>query len=253
MRIISEKKIDIRGRVFGGEKVLICLPLVSSDIKSLCEDAKMLYLATPDIIEWRVDCFESENIEDIVMGLKALKDEIKDIPLIFTIRDYLEGGKKKVKDESKLKILEAVSKEKLIDIIDIELSKGKEYIKKVKRIIKDSDIKLILSYHNFIKTPESGVILNKILESIKNGADIPKIAVMAESLEDTINLLNTTLEAKNMLNSPIISMCMGEKGVISRVVGGHYGSDMTFGFLGEASAPGQIKMDALKNLLDNLF
>lgn len=253
MRIISEKKIDIRERIFGGEKVLICLPLVSSDMKSLCEDAKMLYLATPDIIEWRVDCFESENIKDIVMGLKALKDEIKDIPIIFTIRDYLEGGKKKIKDENKLSILEAISKENLINIIDVELSKGESYIKKVKNIIKDSDIKLILSYHNFTKTPDPEFILNKILESIKFGADIPKISVMAESFEDNIKLLNTTLKAKNMINSPIISMCMGEKGAISRVVGGHYGSDMTFGFLGESSAPGQIKVETLKNLIDNVF
>lgn len=252
MRITSHKKINVRGRIFGGDKVLICLPLVSKDIKSLCEDAKMLYAAAPDIIEWRADYFESENIKDINLGLKSLRKEIGDIPLIFTVRDYSEGGRKKISDDNKLSILKSVCQENLVDIVDIELSKGEDYIKKVKVFIKDSDIKLILSYHNFIKTPETGIIVNKILSAAKNGADIPKIAVMAQSLEDTTNLLNSTLKAKNMINSPIISMCMGEQGVISRVVGGHYGSDMTFGFLGESSAPGQIKMDTLKNLLENI-
>ncbi|MGO4972424.1 type I 3-dehydroquinate dehydratase [[Clostridium] aminophilum] len=60
------------------------------------------------------------------------------------------------------------------------------------------------------------------------------------------NLLSATEEMKNYADRPIITMSMSAAGVISRLCGGVFGSAMTFGTVGAASAPGQIPVKQLK-------
>ena len=81
------------------------------------------------------------------------------------------------------------------------------------------------------------------------GADIPKIAVMPKSESDVITLLDATQEMHTKYaDGPIITMSMG-KGVISRMCGEFFGSSMTFGAVGQVSAPGQTPVDQLSDVL----
>ena len=85
------------------------------------------------------------------------------------------------------------------------------------------------------------------------GADIPKIALMPESKRDVLKVLDATLEmTKSYGDTPIITMSMGSEGVISRISGELFGSAVTFGSLEKASAPGQINVKELSQLLDML-
>lgn len=251
MRIESKNKIYIRDKVFGGEKFLICVPLISKDLYSLSNDARNIYEKKPDVIEWRADFFQELDSRSIKLGLESIRGIIKNTPLIFTVRDYSEGGNKEVENQTKFDILKVAIRSNLVDLIDVELSKGNDFIENVKKLTRGADVKLIISYHNFSKTPDEDIILNKISKAIKSGADIPKIAVMSQSLEDTMTLLNTTLKAKKIFDIPMISVAMGESGIISRIIGCNYGSDMTFAYLGQSSAPGQVKIDILKKILSH--
>lgn len=83
------------------------------------------------------------------------------------------------------------------------------------------------------------------------GADLPKIAVMPQSPQDVLTLLAATLTMKEKYATrPLITMSMGKSGGVSRVTGRLFGSAMTFGTVGQASAPGQIAIAKLREVMD---
>ena len=47
-------------------------------------------------------------------------------------------------------------------------------------------------------------------------------------------------------------MSMGGDGVISRLLGGWYGSEVTFAAFGKASAPGQIAYEEVEQILKQI-
>ena len=83
----------------------------------------------------------------------------------------------------------------------------------------------------------------------KCGADVCKMAVMPNSPDDVLNLLSATNDAHALINRPLITMSMGKWGLISRLSGELFGSSLTFGCVGNASAPGQIEADELNTVL----
>lgn len=110
-----------------------------------------------------------------------------------------------------------------------------------------------MSYHNFAETPPIDYLIDKIKEQISSGANVPKIAVMPKTEEDVLTLLSATLKARMEIDTPIITMSMGKLGMISRVAGSIFGSDLTFGASKKASAPGQIPINDLKTAMNILF
>ena len=85
------------------------------------------------------------------------------------------------------------------------------------------------------------------------GADIPKIAVMPQNKKDVLILLSATREmSEEHADRPIITMSMAGTGVISRLCGEVFGSALTFGAAGKASAPGQMGVEDLKTVLELL-
>ncbi len=76
-----------------------------------------------------------------------------------------------------------------------------------------------------------------------------KVAVMPRTREDVLTLLAATWQASQALEIPLISMSMGPMGAVSRIVGGVYGSALTFAVGKSSSAPGQIPIDDLRAAL----
>ena len=94
------------------------------------------------------------------------------------------------------------------------------------------------------------MLLEKLGES---GADVAKLAVMPQSFQDVLNLLEETSHFHEQYpNRPVITMSMGAKGSISRVSGEFTGSCVTFGSGVAARAPGQLPMDELQEVLSIL-
>ena len=109
------------------------------------------------------------------------------------------------------------------------------------------------SNHDFFKTPDKENLISRLQKMQDMGADIPKIAVMPQSVADVITLQAATEEFSNKLaDRPIITMSMGPKGVITRLSGELYGSSMTFGAVGQVSAPGQIPVEKLQTAMSIL-
>ena len=74
-----------------------------------------------------------------------------------------------------------------------------------------------------------------------------------QSPQDVLTLLAATLTMKEKYATrPLITMSMGKSGGVSRVTGRLFGSAMTFGTVGQASAPGQIAIAKLREVMDIL-
>ena len=111
----------------------------------------------------------------------------------------------------------------------------------------------MVSNHDFHKTPEKEEIVSRLRMMIERGADIAKIAVMPQNKKDVLTLLAATEEMyTKYADRPIITMSMAGTGVISRLCGEVFGSALTFGAAGKASAPGQMEVEDLKTVLSLL-
>jgi 3-dehydroquinate dehydratase I len=84
------------------------------------------------------------------------------------------------------------------------------------------------------------------------GADVAKVAVMPQGLEDVLTVLQATLDGQKKIRLPIISMSMGAYGSLSRLFGWVFGSSVSFAVGQKASAPGQVPIEDLKVVLDVL-
>jgi len=207
MRQQSRKQIRIRGVVVGGPLPLICLPLVAESGAELIDQAAGLAALKPDLIEWRADGFGAvEDVAACLSALGELRRTIGEIPLIFTCRIDQEGGMRTLAQGKRLEVIVAAITSGTIDLVDIELCNGPEFIDAVRKHTQAHRVALILSYHNFKETPDETFICNKLLAAWQAGADIPKLAVMPKDYGDVLILLGATNKARNSaIDSPIRS------------------------------------------------
>lgn len=109
---------------------------------------------------------------------------------------------------------------------------------------------VIGSNHHFEGTPSKEKMLRLLTGMQQAGADIAKLAVMPKQPEDVMRLLNVTMQMKmEHADTPIITMAMGKLGVISRLSGGLFGNSLTFASVARQSAPGQVEIETLREVL----
>ena len=114
-------------------------------------------------------------------------------------------------------------------------------------------VTVVCSSHDFHKTPSRTEMVTRLTAMQQAGADLPKLAVMPNSPSDVLELLAATAEmAEQHPETPVITMSMGALGAVSRLCGETFGSAMTFANPGQASAPGQVALDVVNEVLDSL-
>ena len=109
---------------------------------------------------------------------------------------------------------------------------------------------MVGSYHNFNMTPEDDDLAGRMKLIIESGVDIPKMAVMPENRMDVMRLMMFTLKMTEQTDKPLITMSMSRIGSISRIAGEAFGSAVTFGSIGQESAPGQLPVNKLEEMLE---
>ena len=206
-----------------------------------------------DLIEWRIDFFDQvEDAEKLVETAKKLCQVMSEMPLLTTFRTHFEGGVKKLSEEEYFDICRVLIKERATDLLDLELFRKISKLKEIIAEAHENNIYIIMSNHDFDKTPATSELERRLTLMKTFGADIAKIAVMPNSARDVLNLLLATDNMKYKLNCPLITMAMGDLGKVTRISGEVFGSCLTFGTVGDASAPGQIESTNLKGILDTL-
>jgi 3-dehydroquinate dehydratase-1 len=191
-----------------------------------------------DILELRIDLL-SQKPQPVLEELKKLE-----LPVIITNRMADQEGSWKGSEEERIRELLLLLP--LADAVDVELcAQDRDFVVNKAR---NAGKTVIISTHDFQKTPDNKVMDGIIRESLEAGADIAKLAVMPVSLFDVLRLLEVTLHARG----PVCTIAMGATGKHSRVIAPVYGSVMTYGYVDTPTAPGQLRIDELKDLLKML-
>ncbi|MCL4762991.1 MAG: type I 3-dehydroquinate dehydratase [Burkholderiales bacterium] len=237
----QEKVIDVRGRRMGGATPLICSPLVARTAARLAEESAAVIAKRPDVIEWRVDFFEPiADAQAVVASGRALRAAAGETPIIFTCRAQHEGGQAIPLDaEGVVRLYDVVGAAGFADFVDFELSNPPALVRRVRERTREQGTRVILSYHNFGYTPGHDALVERFLEADRLGADVAKVATMPRDRADVLTLLAATATADAKARIPLISMAMGPLGVATRMVGGVFGSSLSFAVGEGASAPGQ--------------
>jgi 3-dehydroquinate dehydratase-1 len=254
MRPCVQPPLLIRNAEFGGPQPLFCIPLVAKDSAQLSAQAQVAHHLKPDVVEWRADSFDGIDAQTVLGAADSLRQILDTEPIIFTLRSHSEGGAKPMDQDIRLQVIESALRSGLIDIVDLELSNGRQFLKPLIDGAHELGKRVILSFHDFKSTPASDVLLDRISTMVTEGADIAKIACMPNDHADVLRLLQVTSSARQMLPSvPLCTMSMGRLGSITRVAGFLYGSDMAFAIGQEASAPGQIPIADARTIAETLL
>ena len=246
------KYVEVRGVKIGEGVPKICVPIVGKTKEEILAAARSFEDVALDVVEWRVDWFEGvfdfAQVEDV---LKDLRPALGETPILFTFRTSKEGGEKEISVNDYAALNIAAAQSGYVDLIDVEAFTGDEVVKTIINAAHEAGVKVIASNHDFFKTPEKEEIIRRLCMMQELGADIPKIAVMPTCKQDVITLLSATLEmSEKYADRPIITMSMAGTGVVSRLTGETFGSALTFGAASKASAPGQVGVHELKQVLD---
>ncbi len=254
----SFKTVTVRGLVIGEGRPKVCVPIVGATQEEIFLQARALPAASADLAEWRADWYRDvSDLKQVLDTARQLRQLLGGLPLLFTFRSSREGGQRELSSRDYRQLCLAVAQSGLTDLMDVELFAGEDCYSgpctlaaELIPALQETGVKVIASSHDFLRTPQREELLRRLLAMQRLGADILKLAVMPRCREDVLTLLSATLEMSSRLaDRPIITMSMGPLGLISRLAGEAFGSALTFGSAGKASAPGQLGAADLSHIL----
>ncbi|MBN1683406.1 type I 3-dehydroquinate dehydratase [Candidatus Bathyarchaeota archaeon] len=215
----------------------ICVTLQALNISKIIKTIKRLEPLSPDLIEIRFDYSKKDiNPYKIV--------EVTKIPLIATARIKNDGGlwKKPEKDRINLLINACNSG---FSYVDLEASTPN--ILNVASDLQSTSSKLIISYHDFNKTPTIYEMEEMYTRAKNSGCSICKIVGNANNYYDNIVYLEF------LKNHPgNIAFGMSTSGVLSRIISPLVGGEWTYASPNqhEAVAPGQLPLERLRRIYE---
>ena len=159
------------------------------------------------------------------------------LPAIVTFRPKWEGGQYEGEEAPRLAALKWAT---LLGsrFVDVEVLASPYFFGASAKIPVPLTTSIILSHHDYEKTPDFESLRKMVEGMFEAGADVAKIATTATTAGDAAVVLSLAATTKT---GPCIALAMGERGLPSRILAPKYGSFLTFGALGKkrASAPGQ--------------
>ena len=213
----------------------ICVAITGATHEEMIEKATEVLKET-NFIEFRLDYLPKP-----LAALPRLKQFLLDntaTTAIATCRCEENGGKFHGSNNAALEIL-LKSAEAGFQIVDIELESIEKLPKNTLAHLREAGAAVIISWHDFHATKDLDGIYKRILPF---NPDFIKIVPTARTLSDNLTLMRFLERVGEHANDNVVAICMGEAGIISRVLGLRAGSAFTFAAanLGEETAPGQI-------------
>jgi len=212
----------------GFNRAMICVPIRQNSseeaMKRMISSQKVADLS--EIWFDEISDFSEEKLKEIIDNKKK--------PIIYK----WQGNNKNLK---------TVLEEK-IEYIDVDTETDKSIIKKIRGI--SPKTKIIMSFHDFKKTPDDSD-LKKIISKMRNKQiDIFKIATFANEFSDNFRIFKILSDLVEK-GENAICICMGEKGKFSRIAGHLLGNYLMYAPLDkkDITAEGQLTVKELKKCL----
>ena len=246
--------VNVRGCPIGEGRPKTILPIVEGTEAAILEKAAQFSTLQADCVEWRVDHFDDARTPGAVARcLAKLRVILKDKLLLVTFRTQAEGGQVALSPAEYRQFLELVLDTDCADLLDIEFFTAGADLPLLVEQAHTAGVPVVCSSHDFHKTPPRAELVHRMVAMQQAGADLPKLAVMPQSRTDVLELLAATAEMADLHpETPVITMSMGALGAVSRLAGEAFGSAMTFANPGQASAPGQVSLNIVNEVLDAL-
>jgi len=243
-------------------KINICIPIPIRDlsIQAVQPIIDKALKTKPNLIELRFDYiadFKSISMEFLNNLLKIISSEVS---VIFTFRDSSEGGQNQIQQDDHLKIYKMFIAAKP-HYIDIEMNTDNTILEEIINLALQNRVELIFSYHDFNGTISFKEALDHIFnfesrltqelqvdQQVFEGI-IYKIIFTANKFNDNLTSLKICKEISSS-KKRIISFCMGSLGIFSRINCVFTGSYLTYAFLDEKTAQGQIQIEKMKEIYD---
>ena len=210
---------------------MICVSLGRARHKRMIAEHKFLVEQGAELVELRLDYIGR------AINLKRLIDE-RPGPVVITVRRREDGGRwMKSEEERQMLLRNAIAQG--VEYVDLEADIAAE-------IPRYGNTKRIISFHDFAETPEN---LDEIHAAMsEEDADIVKIATMASSFKDNVRMMDMVRNAK----VPTIGICMGEIGMVTRILANRVGSPFTYATYSrdKKMAPGQLNWKEMTELYD---
>ncbi|MGC1371065.1 MAG: type I 3-dehydroquinate dehydratase, partial [Candidatus Sulfotelmatobacter sp.] len=218
----------------------VCVAVIASDPAEMVEKASTLSRDNP-FLEFRLDYISKPGLA--LPKIKQFLEGHAGTVVIATCRRASSGGKFRGSIASQLDILSRASSMGC-QLVDVELQTAQKckpaQLQKLR-----SRSALILSFHDFRGTKK----LDETFEKMRAiPADFYKVVSTATTLSDNLTMIQFL--GRQADNHPLVGVCMGEQGIISRVLGVRAGSVFTFASAtaGEETAPGQISAQELRSV-----
>jgi len=211
----------------------VCVAIIGSTAAEMLEKASAVVKETP-FLEFRLDYLEKP-----LLALPKFKHFFTDNTAatgIATCRRTANGGKFSGNVAAEIEVLSKAAAAGF-HIVDIELESATAMKKGELQNLRDTGVALIISHHDFTATKDLDGIYKRI---VPFQPDFIKIVPTAKTLVDNVTLMRFIERMED--HSNIIGICMGDAGIISRVLGVRAGSAFTFAAatVGEETGPGQI-------------
>ena len=218
-------------------KYKTCVSIAENSSNKIKNNLKQA-LKKSDYVEVRFDFLKKE---DIPQTLENIKGDLEKV--VCTLRPKSEGGKFEGSEKERVAILKLISEYNpfLLDVEFNTIKKNKELAK----YLKSTKTKLLISWHDFKKTPKFSELKDKMTQMSKFSNNV-KIVTTAKSAKDSTTTLQ--LYSQNKKNS-LIAFSMGDNGRLSRILCLYLGSPYTYVSLGKPIAPGQFSVDEVKKII----
>lgn len=248
------KTITVRGLQIGAGMPKIIVPIAEKDDSSIIRQAQSFAGRRIDMAEWRADFYgQAGDTQHVLHTLSALRKILGNTPLLFTFRTKNEGGEQELSPAAYTALNKAVAESGQADLVDVEVFAAGTPARENIANIHVAGALAVGSYHDFHATPPAKELLERMKEIQAMGADILKIAVMPTCAADVLALLAASAEMhEKYAVRPLIAVSMSARGAISRLAGEVFGSAATFGMVGQGSAPGQLPVEQLAQVLEIL-
>ena len=194
-------------------------------------------LKKSDFVEVRFDFLKVEQIPEVIETIKKDLNRI-----VCTLRPKTEGGRFSGNEKERVAVLKLIAEYNPF-LLDVEFNTLKKD-SSLAKYLKSTKTELLVSWHDFKRTPKSTELKKKISQMSKFSSNI-KIVSTAKSTDDSTRMLEL-YNKKGKKN--LISFAMGDFGRISRILCLYLGSPYTYVSLGKAIAPGQFSVDEVKKI-----
>ena len=214
-----------------------CVTLAESSpakLRSLLKKA----LRRSDYAELRLDFMKPSMVP---RALNLVKKDLK--RCICTLRPKSEGGKFSGSEKNRISILKLVAEYNpyLLDVEYSAIRKNKD----LRQYLKRSKTDLLVSWHDFKKTPNTASLKKMANEMFKFSKNI-KIVTTARSIGDSAKVLSLYKNVPK--NGNLVAFAMGDYGRMSRILCTQIGSPYTYVSFGKPIAPGQFSLDEVKSI-----